>query len=258
MLIRSTTRLAGSALAALGLTTTALTATAPAHALEPGTLSLTGPTTATVGTPAVMTASGHVPSDAFLARYVYVYSIPTSVVAACPATRTNALQLSEASSGQGGDTVAFVNVTGDFSVPIAYTATHAGTFLLCGYLSEMVYDDATAQHVVTAAGAPAPPTPPTTPTTPTAPTAPTATAPTSLERPRLVQRGRRMVCKRGSWTGAASYSFTWKVAGRTRKGDTKPKLTVTRAMKGKKVQCAVTGRNSVGSSTVLSRPRRAR
>ncbi|QBX55602.1 hypothetical protein EXE58_09155 [Nocardioides seonyuensis] len=258
---RAASRLAVTALGVLALTATASTAASPASALEPGTLSLTGPTSATVGSPAVMTASGHVPSDAYLERYVYVYSIPTSVVSACPAARTNALQLSSASSGQGGDTVAFVNVTGDFSVPIAYTPSHAGTFLLCGYLSEMVYDDATAQHVVTAVGAPAPPSPPAPPAP--APTSPppagaAATAPSSDTRPRVVQRGNRLVCKRGTWTDATSYSFRWKVGGRTHKGATSTRLRVTRAIRGRKVQCAVTGRNAVGSSTVLSRPLRAR
>ena len=31
---------------------------------------------------------------------------------------------------------------GDFSVPVAYVPEAAGSFILCGYLSEMVYDDA--------------------------------------------------------------------------------------------------------------------
>ena len=210
--LRRTSRTArAAALTVLGVAAAGVTVAVPAHALEPGALTFAGPTTATVGVPAVMTATGHVPSGTFLERYVYVYSIPTSVVTTCPATHTGALQLSGASSGQGGDTVAFVNVAGDFSVPIAYTATQAGTFLLCAYLSEMSIVDAAAQHVVTASGA----TGGRGGTGGTGgtggagggSTTPGATAPLNTGRPKVVQRGNRMVCKRGTWSGAASYSY---------------------------------------------------
>lgn len=252
--MRTTThRLVTASLATLALAAGGLGATAtPAGAAEdPASLTLTGPVAATLGAPAVMTASGHVPVDAFLERYVYVYAVPTSVVSACPAARTNALQLADASSGLGGHSVAFVNVVGDFSVPIAWTPTHTGTFLLCGYLSDMVTDEARAQHVVSASGgasAPAPTSPP-----------PSATAlPGNTTRPSVVQRGRRLVCKRGAWTAATSYSYRWKLGGKYRAGATTKRLALTRSMRGKKVQCAVTARSSAGSRTVLSRARRVR
>ena len=111
----------------------------PAHRMS---LAVTGPTTGVVGSPTVLTATGHVPSDASLARYVYVYAIPASVASTCPTSRTGALQLSDATDAMGGESVAFIAVEGDFSVPVAYVPEAAGSFILCGYLSEMVYDDA--------------------------------------------------------------------------------------------------------------------
>lgn len=244
--MRRTPRRTAATLTALALAAAGVASTAPVAALEPGTLTLTGPTSVTVGSPAVMTAAGHVPSDAFLARYVYVYAIPTSVVSACPAELTNALQLAEASSGQGGDSVAFVAVEGDFSVPIAYTAKQAGTFLLCGYLSEMSYVDARAQHVVTAAAS-------------GSSTAPAAGAPTNDSRPTLRQHGARLVCSKGSWSGApTSYRFRWKVNGRVKAGARSRRLEVTAAVRGRSVQCGVSARNDAGTTTVFSRRLRVR
>lgn len=237
-----TTSLTTLALAAGGLVAGGLAS--PANAIEPGSLTLTGPTAVTIGAPAVMTATGHVPSDAYLPRYVYVYAIPTSVVASCPATHDSARQISYASSAQGGETTAFVGVEGDFSVPIAYTASQPGTFLLCGYLTELDVDDAMAQHVVTASGGTTNP--------------PATSAPANTSRPKVVQRGSRLVCKRGTWTGASSYSYRWKVGRSFVRGATKPRLRVTRALRGKKVACSVKARNAAGARTVLSRPLRVR
>ena len=243
--MRRTPRRTTRTLATLAVAACGLGGLAPAAALEPGTLSLTGPASVTVGSPAVMTAAGHVPSDAFLARYVYVYAIPTSVVSTCPAELTNALQLAEASSAQGGDSVAFVAVEGDFSVPIAYTAKQAGTFLLCGYLSEMSYVDARAQHVVTAAAG-------------GSSTAPAASAPSNTQRPTVRQQGARLVCAKGSWSGSpTSYRYLWKVGSRVKAGATSRRLKVTASVRGRKVACGVTARNDAGSTTVFSRRLRA-
>ena len=138
--------------AAFGLFATLAISTGSASAIEAGSLTVTGPTTGVVGSPTVLTATGHVPSDASLARYVYVYAIPASVASTCPTSRTGALQLSDATDAMGGESVAFIAVEGDFSVPVAYVPEAAGSFILCGYLSEMVYDDAYAQHNMTVSG----------------------------------------------------------------------------------------------------------
>ena len=120
---------------------------APAAAQVPHSLSLSGPPTATVGQPSVLQAAGTVSDDpsVFLARYINAYALPTSVVATCPATYQNALQIKDSTIAQGGQTVALsVPVDGSFSVPIAFTSTAAGPFLVCGYLHEGVGTDAMA------------------------------------------------------------------------------------------------------------------
>ena len=112
------------ALAAASLAGAAGLAT-PAAAQVPHSLSLSGPTTATVGQPSVLQATGTVSDDpsVFLARYINAYALPTSVVATCPATYQNALQIKDSTFGQGGQTVALsVPVSGGFSIPIAFTS----------------------------------------------------------------------------------------------------------------------------------------
>lgn len=96
--------------AAFGLFATLAISTGSASAIEAGSLTVTGPTTGVVGSPTVLTATGHVPSDASLARYVYVYAIPASVASTCPTSRTGALQLSDATDAMGGESVAFIAV----------------------------------------------------------------------------------------------------------------------------------------------------
>ena len=231
--------------AAFGLFATLAISTGSASAIEAGSLTVTGPTTGVVGSPTVLTATGHVPSDASLARYVYVYAIPASVASTCPTSRTGALQLSDATDAMGGESVAFIAVEGDFSVPVAYVPEAAGSFILCGYLSEMVYDDAYAQHNMTVSGG----------TTPQP--LPAGQAPQNLSRPGLSQKGGKMVCSRGGWQGADSYRFGWKV-GRKSLSSSKSKLKVTKSVRGKKVRCSVTAKNAYGSAKAFSAARKAR
>jgi hypothetical protein len=223
--------------------------TTPARATEPGhALSLTGSATAQVGTPTTLQATGTVPDGVLLNRYVNVYAIPTSVAPACPAEFSNAMQLSYASSAQGGDTVAnHVQVEGSFSVPIAYAARAGGAFLLCGYLHEGVETMAAAQHGVSVATGPGTAAPPT-----------AAPAPVNTARPTVARKSAKLVCRRGAWSGnPTSFAYAWQVNGK-KAGATKRTLPITRSLAGKRVRCGVTARNGSGADKAWSRTLRVR
>jgi hypothetical protein len=239
------------ALAAASLAGAAGLAT-PAAAQVPHSLSLSGPTTATVGQPSVLQATGTVSDDpsVFLARYINAYALPTSVVATCPATYQNALQIKDSTFGQGGQTVALsVPVSGGFSIPIAFTSATDGRFLICGYLHEGVGTDAMASHQVTvAAAAPAGGGPATT----------RAARPSSRAKPKLTRSGRTLACSRGRWSGApVSYAYHWTVDGKRKAGARRRTLRITRSLRGHRIRCGVTATNAAGSRTALSGALRA-
>jgi hypothetical protein len=220
-----------------------LIAAAPAAAQVPHSLSLAGPPTATVGQPSVLQATGTVSDDpsVFLARYINAYALPTSVVPNCPATYQNALQIKDSTFAQGGQTVALsVPVDGSFSIPLAFTSTASGPFLICAYLHEGVGTDAFASHAVDVAAAPA-----------------AVARPGVLAKPKLTRSGRTLVCGRGSWSGApTAYAYRWTVDGKRKRGAAGRKLRISRKLRGHKIRCSVTATNAAGSKTALSRARR--
>lgn len=195
-------------------------------------LDLSGPTSAEVGTPLLLTATG-TESHEYLNMYLDAYAIPRSIVTTCPASHDGALQLAQAGAAQGGEKFAYVvPAEGDFSVPLAYTAGRPGAFLICAYLNDLAWDGAWAQHDVTV-------------------TAP-VTAPASLTRPRLTRSGAKLACSRGTWSGKPrSYSFGWSANG-VRLPATTPTIKVTRRVRGTKVVCSVTARNDAGAQTARS------
>jgi hypothetical protein len=232
---------------------------APAAAQVPHSLSLSGPPAAAEAQPSVFQAVGSVSDDpsVFLQRYINVYALPAAVVANCPATYQNALQIKDGTTAQGGQTVALsVPASGSFSVPLVFTSTAAGRFLLCGYLHEGVGTDAMASLAVDVSAAPPagggapdggdPALPPA-----------AATRPAGVARPKLRRSGRTLVCSRGTWSGdPAKYTYHWTVDGKRRHGAVRRKLRITRKLRGHAIRCGVTATNAAGSATARSRPRR--
>jgi hypothetical protein len=218
---------------------------APAAAGVPHSLKMSGPGSGKAGQPMVLKAAGTVSDDpsVFLERYVTAYAIPASVVSSCPATFQGALQIKDSTSGIGGETVALgVPVEGSFSVPIAYTPSRAGRFLLCGYLNELVGTDARATHVVDVAGAAG------------GNSGAKATKPAVVKRPKLKRKGKKLVCGRGSWSGRPDgYTYRWWVNGKRKAGAAKRTLKITRKVRGRKVRCAVRARNQAGATLARSK-----
>lgn len=216
--------------------------TSPAGAQGGHSLALTGPTAAGKDRAITLQASGVVPSDVFLNRYLNVYALPASVVSACPSTYQGALQIKDNTTSQGGETVALaVPVEGRFSTPVAWTPRFPGRFLLCGYVHDLVETWATATHAVAtgAAGGGAKPKP--------------------LQAPRVTRSGRTLICSPGRWSQApARYAYHWRVDGKRLAGVNSRTLRITRALTDRSVRCGVTAANAAGRTTALSNPLRVR
>lgn len=225
---------------AVGGLVAATVAAAPVAADTHFSLSLTGPNSAATGQAVTMQATGTVPSSAFLNRYLNVYALPSSVVSSCPATYQSALQIKDNTTSQGGETVALsVPAEGNFSIPVAWTPRYTGTFLLCGYLHEQVGTDASATHVMTISGSAG---------------GGTVSKPANVVKPKVKDKGTRLVCTRGSWIGDPTrYRYQWRVDGVRKAGATERTLRISSKIRGKAVRCGVTAANAAGSTLALSR-----
>lgn len=237
-------------LAAATAATMTAAAAGPAHGQAGHSLSMSGPGTGTVGEIVTIQATGVVPADVFLNRYLNVYAIPSSAVPSCPATLQSAIQVSSNTSAQGGETVAnTVPAEGRFSIPVVWTPSTAGSFLLCGYVHEGVETMATASHPITvrAAGGSG-----------GGGGGPSAAAPSNTGKPTISRRGRKLRCGRGSWSGTPTdFTYRWTADGRPA-GSSRRTLRITGALEGSRVRCTVTASNAAGSDTARSRAVRVR
>lgn len=233
---------AGGVLVALGV------GAAPALA-GTYTLNLAAPPAAGVGQPTIIQASGSNPPDDFFSSWLDVSAIPTSVLSTCPSGYLNASQVASSTYAQGGEVVANgqredVDAAGNFSMPIAYTPTKPGQFLICGYTNDGATTTlASSSLILNVQGSPGPGSGP----------------PANVTRPRVTRSARKLVCSRGSWsTRPSRYSYRWLVNGKRRRGATGRTLAVTRALRGRRVHCRVTASNAAGAATALSRSLRIR
>lgn len=241
---RTTRRAAGVLVAAA---TVVAATVAPSAAVEGDTLAVAAPATGTVGLPVVLTADG-VLADYYLDRWLEVFALPTAVVSSCPSSVMNAPTVASGSSTIGGELVATAVHAGNaqpYSIPIVWSPRVAGTYLICTYLNHQIYTDVLHQHTITVSNGAGPvSTPP----------PGTVSAPSKVTAPRLVRRGPRLVCSRGTWSGSpTSYTYKWKAGRKVVAGATSRKLRVTRALRGTRVLCAVVATNAAGSTAASSR-----
>lgn len=80
-----------------------------------------------------------------------------------------------------------------------------------------------------------------------------AARPAVLRRPRVVRSGRRLVCRRGAWSGARRFSYRRLVNRHLRRHAHARRVRITRAIRGRAVMCAVRASNAAGATTALSR-----
>ena len=77
--------------------------------------------------------------------------------------------------------------------------------------------------------------------------------PASVKKPRVRRSGRKLVCRRGSWSNNPNrYSYRWLVNGKRKRGARGRTLGVTRKLRVRKVQCRVTAYNAAGATTALA------
>jgi hypothetical protein len=69
------------------------------------TLNLSAPSSAHVGEPMIIQASGSNPPDDFFNSWLSIHAIPTSVLSTCPADHNNAFQIASSTYAQGGEVV---------------------------------------------------------------------------------------------------------------------------------------------------------
>jgi hypothetical protein len=240
------------------ITSAALALTAPAAMAGTYTLNLAAPPSANVGQPAVIQASGSNPPDDFFSSWLDVAAIPASVVAACPAGYLNASQIASSTSAQGGENIGTalredVDGAGNFSMPLAWSPSTPGRFLICGYTNDGATATlATSSLTMTVQGG-SPPAGP----GPVQPPPAGAARPANVAKPRVSRSGRRLTCSRGTWSGGpTSFSYRWLAKGKCVGSGSK--LAVTRRLRGRKMQCAVTASNAAGAATAMSRALRVR
>jgi hypothetical protein len=105
------------------------------------TLNLSAPPSGAVGQPMIIQASGSNPADDFFYSYLDVDAIPASVLSSCPSGYLEASQIATSTYAQGGEWVAVaqrenVDAAGNWSMPVAYTPSVPGRFLICGYTND--------------------------------------------------------------------------------------------------------------------------
>jgi hypothetical protein len=212
------------------------------------TLNLTGPSTAVVGQPVVFQVTGTAapPAEFWDLSWIDVYAIPASVVSTCPPDDHSAGQLAERTGGAILTIAMRPNKDdgGNFSNQVGATPTAPGTILICAYTANEeggTRSSASLTLSIQAGG--------------DAPSSAQGAKPRNVKRPRVAHSGKRLTCKRGGWTnGPSRYSYRWLVNGKPKKHATGRNLRLTRAVRGRTVQCSVTASNTVGADTAISRP----
>lgn len=124
---------------ALATTATAIGAqTAPAFA-GGFTLDLAPQSSAVVGRPMIIRATGTIPPrSVHLPHWFSLSAIPTSVTTTCPEDRWEGMQFANA----GGGTIVVLtqnehpNASGNFTIPVVVKPSAPGTVLLCGYTDD--------------------------------------------------------------------------------------------------------------------------
>jgi hypothetical protein len=143
-------------------------------------MKLSGPSSAVVGQPVVLTAAGAnpTPTDYPYSTYLDVELFRPSVVSTCPSTQAAASGLAP---GTGGAIVAWdvqmnIDASGAFSIPFGFTPAVPGPLLLCGYTAGLAGETLAASSLTLSVGATGGNSPPTHPAKPPAHPSPASIA----------------------------------------------------------------------------------
>ena len=204
------------------------------------TLDLSVPSTVYVGTPVIAHGNGVVPPrDAEFLYWFSVDALPANVISTCPEDRWEAVQIAQTT---GGSILVLKqsenrDAAGNFSTPFGFTPLKTGPVLLCGYTDDgaattlaRASKTITVQCSCMAGGKPA-----------------------NIRAPRVSRSRATLVCGPGSWSNSPTrLAYRWLVNGRSKRGANGRKLGVSRGLRGRRVQCAVTASNATGAATAAS------
>jgi hypothetical protein len=202
---------------------------------------------AVVGHATNFTASGTLnPDDTMFGFDIFVFLKDADRDPTCAAD----FDSESASAMHSGGYESWVSPSGGFQVgmgpsfnqPFKITFTGDGNYLLCGYVqgdfstfaSGELRGTVAPDHVV-----------------------PAPALPVAVRAPSITRKGHVLTCHPGTWSNApTSLSYRWYATGRS--VGSHSKLTVRRALRGRKVACRVTAANAAGRRTAVSRSVRAR
>jgi hypothetical protein len=228
-------------------------------------LTMSGPSSTTVGQPTVFHIDGTNPPPSVypFASWLDVSVISITATPTCPQDDSQATTLAPST---GGANIAFLlpehaDAGGHFTAVAGFTPIGAGTGLICAYTNDGAGNTlamaSLTLNILPAAPAgrvqptpsPAPvPVPP-----PTTVPAPPASAPANVALPRLTRSGAIMRCSPGRWSGAVrSYAYRWLVDGRVRTRASAGRLRVDRSLRGHVLRCAVTATGPSGQSATAT------
>lgn len=145
---------------AAALAATALAAAASPALAAPGySISVSGPSTGSVGKTILLNVSGTnpTPEESWFNSYMEVNAIPAGVMPSCPTEYLQATQIAEASFGSGGDHLAGPQIevrdpAGSWSAAVAFTPTAPGRMLICAYSENLTSTLAMTQHAINVQG----------------------------------------------------------------------------------------------------------
>jgi len=211
-------------------------------------LTLSGPSTTTVGQPTVFQVDGtNPPPSAYpFPSWLDVAVIPTTATPTCPQDDAQGTELAPAT---GGGNIAFAvpehaDVNGHFTAVAGFTPAGSGTVLVCAYTNDGSANTLAVASLTLvihpAAPASVPPSKP-------------ATGLANVAPPRLTRSHTFISCSRGQWSGAVSrYAYRWFVGGRLKTSVTTSRLRRTGALRGRVLKCAVTVTSPSGQSATAT------
>jgi hypothetical protein len=207
---------------------------------------------AVVGRATNFTASGTLnPDDTMFGFDIYVFLKDADRDPTCAAD----LDSESATAMHSGGYESWVSPPGGFQVgmgssfnqPFKITFTGSGHYLLCGYVKGDFSTFAKAELRGSVTGGPTPPPPP----------PPAIVIPAVVHHPWITRRGHVLTCHAGTWANhPTSRSYRWYV--KRKKVGSGSRLTVRRALRGRKVSCQVTAANAAGRGTASTAAVRAR
>lgn len=236
-----------AALALAGLAWAAQPALAANQRIE-----MTAPVRIQVGESAVIRLSGVVapPAEWWDSSWIEVVALPGNLMPNCPGDAGSAGSIAE----ESGNILAIAlrpntDEAGNFSNSVSASGRAPGQVLICGYLYNDVGTTQSGAEMRIDIVAPS-----------SGGGNPSgggqgsggSGAPVNLRKPWVTYTGRRLVCHRGAWSNAHSFSYSWYLDGSLRRTRSRRPYAPIDALSGHRASCRVTARSRAGATSAMS------